>query len=153
MYQAMNCRPQDMEANSFQRNSFAVVYTMNRRIHLLGIRRYIALKEPSSNKIYMQALVFEIPIQPVTPLVDSPFCFKVDLTQLRSLRPCYTLVSFHRLYIMDLHFIPSCNNELYGALLKTCIRQWSFFDDVFVSVTANANTRQQSNDASEVINE
>lgn len=153
MYQAMNCRPQDMEANSFQRNSFAVVYTMNRRIHLLGIRRYIALKEPSSNKIYMQALVFEIPIQPVTPLVDSPFCFKVDLTQLRSLRPCYTLVSFHRLYIMDLHFIPSCNNELYGALLKTCIRQWSFFDDVFVSVTANANTGQQSNDASEVINE
>ena len=151
-YQSLNCHPQAIEAKYFKQNCFALVYAMNLRIHLLCIRRYVALRDPATNKLYMQALAFEIPIQPVTPLVDSPFCFKVDLTQLKNLSPRYTLISFHRLYILDLHFIPSCNNELYGVLLKTCIRQWKLFDDILIDTTTSRMMGDQEvNDSTKVV--
>ena len=47
-------------------------------IHFFGIYKYIAICM-SNGDIFMEGLVYEIPIQGVNHLVSSPFAFRVDL--------------------------------------------------------------------------
>ena len=72
-------------------------------IHLFGIYEYTVICI-SNGYIFMEALVYEIPIQDVNHLVSSPFAFCMDLDIVHRMNPHFTLVSLNRLHIQDVFF-------------------------------------------------
>ena len=135
VYTSLGCTSNDLTASTFVDNptSFAVTYSMDGKCHLLAIYGYVAFKK-GENLFYMEAIVYEIPILPSSPLVRSPFCFLIDMDSVTSCCTQFLLISIHRLHIFDLYFAKTAENEVYGSVLSTCVRQWQIFPSVCLPV-------------------
>lgn len=119
-------------SETFSSKCFAVTYSINRKIHLFAITQYCVFKV--GEQYHVQALVYELPICRVHSFVDSSFCFTVDISQVHSLHPSYTLISLHRLHIMDLCFVPIDGVHVFCHINAVCIRQWQLFQSPLVSI-------------------
>ena len=124
-YESLGILPSSLTLDKFQKRGFAVTYSRTRQIHLFGIMEYVGAVMDKG--LYIQALVYELPIHPSNIFSNSPFHFSVDVNECKSVKPTFQLISVHRLHITDLIFRPTCALEERGMLLTTCIRQWQLF--------------------------
>ena len=109
-------------------------------IHLFGIYKYIAICM-SNGDIFMEALVYEIPIQDVNHLVSSPFAFRVDLDIVHRMNPHFTLISVNRLHIQDVFFMKLCDLEIGVSIPTVCIRQWQLYTNVCMTLSETCASR------------
>lgn len=135
VYTSLRCTSNDLTASTFEDHptSFAVTYSMDGKCHLLAIYGYIACMK-GEDSYYMEAIVYEIPILPSSPLVRSPFCFLIDMDSVTSSRTQFLLISIHRLHIFDLYFTKTAEKEVYGSVFSTCVRQWQIFPSVCLPI-------------------
>ena len=66
--------PKDLTSSSFEMGGFAAMRSASGDIHFFGIYKYISICM-SNGDIFMEALVYEIPIQDVNHLVSHPLHF------------------------------------------------------------------------------
>jgi hypothetical protein len=141
LYESLELLPSQLTMTDFGRKTFAVTYSVCRKLHLFVIYRYLTLYHGVANELYVQALAYEIPIRCVLPLIDSPYCFFVSLEEVNMIRPQFTLLSLHRLHIHDLWFTDNGESELYGGVLTPVIRQWNDFSEECVRTDVQMQPR------------
>ena len=132
-YCSTACNPKDLELHSFKPGCFGVVYSITERSHLFMIASYVGVcyKE----KLYIQALGYELPTRPLRAPVDSPFAFKIALSDLRDYHRQPVLISLHRLVVSEIRFEPIDNNEIFCGVSAVCLRQWKTLHHVMVTPT------------------
>ena len=126
---------EDFLTATFSNKCFAITYSINRKVHFFAIRQYCVFRV--GRQYHIQALVYELPICRALSFIDSPFCFSVDISQVHSLQPSYTLISLHRLHITDLCFVPVDGSSVFCQINAVCIRQWQFFKSSLVNIPSN----------------
>ena len=141
LYESLELLPSQLTMADFGRKTFAITYSVCRKLHLFVIYRYLTLYHGVANELYVQALAYEIPIRCVLPLIDSPYCFFVSLEEVNMIRPQFTLLSLHRLHIHDLWFTDNGESELYGGVLTPVIRQWNDFSEECVRTDVQMQPR------------
>ena len=126
-YESLKSSWKDLTLESFTKKAFGLFMSVHGVIHLMGIHSYLFFHV--GNSVYIQALVYEIPIHPCVPVGKSPFSFLVDLEAPRE-QSTFTLISLHRLYIETMFITPVARNEIYCTPNTSCIRQWKVFNTI-----------------------
>lgn len=114
--------------DSFSNNAFAFFTSIAGKTRLLAIYKYLFFKT-RSGRVYIQALVYEIPTRPIDPFGVSPYAFAVDLSQ-RKMNTSLTLVSFHRLEMDGVFFVPLSNEEVYSSPNVHILRTYKIFKSI-----------------------
>ena len=131
--------PKDL-TSSFEMGRFAAMRSASGSIHFFGIYKYIAICM-SNGDIFMEALVYEIPIQDVNHLVSSPFAFRVDLDIVHRMNPHFTLISVNRLLIQDVFFMKLCDLEIGVGIPTVYVRQWQLYTNVCMTLSKACASR------------
>lgn len=116
-YESLGILPSSLTVDKFQKRGFAVTYSRTRQIHLFGIMEYVGAVMDKS--LYIQALVYELPIHHSNIFTNSSLQFSLDVNQWKSIKSTFQFISLHRLHITHIIF-PSTNDlEEHGMILIT----------------------------------